>query len=297
MFYTYIAREKGYFQEEGLDVELVPENGGANVVQQLGFGTADLGIVAVASLIPAWEQGMDIQVVYQINSTNLFDLIVPKDSTITNVNQIKGQAIGVTELGGAEVPLVLSLLAREGLQMDKDITLSPIGNDATKILAAFEKKEIAAFSGGAHDLVALYGMGFQSKSLYPRFYKSLPSTAIVANGKNIKERPDLVEKISRGIARGTDFSIKNRDSAYKIMKVAVPKEYADERVGQLGLDTFIDLASPIQTEKGYGYIYPEAWTKLIEIFSEGKQPVLSKEIDLTNYLNTSFLEKVNEFER
>lgn len=297
MFYAYIARDKGFFQEEGLDVELVPEKGGANVVQQIGTGAADFGIVAVASLIPAWEKEMDIVVVYQINSTNLFDLVVPKYSDITNINQLKGQAIGVTELSGAEVPMVQSLLAREGLHASEDVTLLPIGNDASTILTAFEKGEITAYSGGAHDLVALYAKGFQSKTLTPRSFKSLPSTAIIASGKIIKERPDLVEKISRGIARGIDFSIKDRNSAFEMMKNAVPEEYTDERVGQLGLITFIDLSTPIETEKGYGYIYRESWKNLIELFSEGKQPVLTKEIDVTKYLNTSFLEKANEFEK
>ncbi|EKN68262.1 ABC transporter substrate-binding protein [Schinkia azotoformans] len=297
MFYAYIAKEKGFFQEEGLDVELVPEKGGANVVQQIGSGTADFGVVAVASLIPAWDQGMDIKVVYQINSTNLFDLIVPKYSDIKNINQLKGQAIGVTELSGAEVPMVQSLLAREGLHANEDVTLLPIGNDATTILVAFEKEKIAAYCGGAHDLVSLYTKGFQSKSLTPRAFKSLPSTAIIANGKIINERPDLVEKISRGIARGIDFSIKNRNLAFEIMKIAVPEEFADERVGQLGLNTFIDLSTPIETEKGYGHIYPDSWKKLIELFSEGEQPLLTKEIDVTKYLNTSFLEKANAFEK
>lgn len=297
MYYTYIARENGYFEEEGLDVELVPDSGGAHVVQQLGDETADIGIVAVPSLFQAWDQDIDIQVVYQINSTNLFDLIVPKYSDIENISQLNGKVIGVTNLGGAEVQMVQTLLESEGLHSEQDVTLHPIGNDATSILAAFENNEIAAFSGGAHDLVPLYAKGFAPKSLIPKAYKSLPSTAIIANGKIINERPDLVEKISRAVARGTDFSIQNRNAALDIMKKVDPVEFKDEIVGQLCLNTFIDLSTPIETEKGYGYIYPDLWKKLIGLFSSGEDPVISKEIDLNKYLNTSFLEKANQFEK
>lgn len=296
MYYSYIARENGYFQDEGLDVELVSGKGGAHVIEQLGAETAGIGVVAVPSLLQAWNQDIDIQAVYQINSTNLFDFIVPRYSDIKNFSQLKGKVIGVTDFAGAEVPLVQSLLVNAGLDVNKDVTLRAMGNDAATILNAFEKGEIAAFSGGAHDLVYLYAKGFKSKSLIPKAYNSLPSTAIIANGKIIKERPDLVEKITRAIARGVDFSINNREAAFEIMKKVDPEEYKNEVVGQIYLNTFIDLSTPVETEKGYGFIYFDSWKKLVDLYSSGEDPVVTKEIDLTKYLNTSFLEKANNFE-
>ncbi|WP_017753988.1 ABC transporter substrate-binding protein [Calidifontibacillus oryziterrae] len=299
MYYAYIARDNGYFAEEGLDVELISGHGGTSIVQKIGSNTADFGIVAVPSLLSAWNEGHDIQAVYQINSTNLFDLIVPRYSDIRDISQLKGKVIGVTELGAAEVPFVQSLLANAGLNAEVDVTIRPFGEHATakSILTGFENGEIAAFSGGAHDLVSLYVSGFKSNSLIPKVYKALPSTAIIANGSIINERPDLVEKIARAIARGTDFSIKNRNAALEIMKEAAPEEFTDEAVGQMCLDTFIDLSTPIETEKGYGYIYQDSWKKLIELFGKGDSPVITHEIDVSRYLNTSFVEKANQLEK
>ncbi|WP_071396300.1 ABC transporter substrate-binding protein [Bacillus tuaregi] len=296
MFYAFVAREKGFFEDEGLDVELVSNNGGASVVEQLGSETADIGIVAVASLFQAWNNGMDIQVVYQINSTNLFDFLVPKHSNITDISQLNGKAVGVTDPGGAEVPMVRAILSGAGLEADQDVMIRAIGNDAETISAAFENGEIDAFSGGAHDLIALKATDFKSKSLLPREYKTLPSTAIIANGKIIKERPELIERISRAVARGVDYSINNRHVAYDIMSTAFPEEYTVEHVGKMTLDTFINLSTPIESEKGYGYIYHESWEKLIEQFSIGENPVVTNNIDLNKYLNSSFLEKANQFE-
>jgi len=296
MYYTYIARDNGYFADEGLDVELVSGKGGTYVVQQVGAETVDVGIVAVASLLPAWDKDVDIQAVYQINVKNLFDFMVPKDSSITEISQLKGKVIGVTDLGSGEVPMVRSILSSAGLNPDKDVTLRAIGSDATSVLAAFEKGTVDAYSGGAHDLISLYAKGFESKSLIPEEYKTLPSTAIIANGKIIKENPELIEKISRAVAKATDFSIKDPDAAFEVMKKAVPEQYTDEKVGRLFLDTFIGLSTPIEPEKGYGYIYRDSWEQLVKQFSAGEQPVVTKEIDLDKYLNTSFLEKINQFE-
>jgi NitT/TauT family transport system substrate-binding protein len=295
MYYAYIAREKGYFKNEGIDVELVTGKGGTYVVQQVGAGTVDVGITAVSALLPAWDKGIDIQAVYQINVKNLFDFMVPKNSPIKDIRQLKGKVIGISDLGGGEVPMVRSILTSVGLNPDRDVTLRAVGTEATSILAAFDKGAIQAYSGGAHDLIALYAKGFESTSLIPEGYKSLPSTAIIANGKTVEKQPELVEKIARAVAKATDFSIKNPDEAYNVMKKAVPEQYTDEKVGRLFLDTFIGLSTPLEPDKGYGYIYQDSWEKFVQQFSVGENPVVKNKIDLNKYLNASFLEKANNF--
>lgn len=295
MYYAYIARDKGFFADEGIDVELLPGKGSSYVVQQVGAKTMDIGIVAVNSILPAWDKGIDIKMVYQVNVTNLFDFMVPENSKVTDIKQLKGKVIGVTDLGSGEVPLVRSVLTNAGLNPDQDVTIRAIGSEGTSILTAFDKGEIDAFSGGAHDLISLYGKGFKSKSLLPEEYKALPSTGIIANGKIMKENPELVEKITRAIAKATDFAVKDHDAAYEVMKKAVPEQYTDEKMGRLFLDTFIGLSTPKDPEKGYGYIYKDSWEKLIEQFSEGKDPVVKNKINLDKYLDSSLLEKANEF--
>ena len=297
MYYAYIAKENGYFEEEGLDVNLVTGKGGTYVIQQIGAGTIDIGITAVSALLPAWDKGLDIQNVYQVNVTNLFDFMVPKGSDIKDINELKGKIIGVSDIGGGEVPMVRSILAGAGIDPDHDVTLRAIGAEAPSILAAFDNNAIQAYIGGAHDLISLYARGFESDSLLPEEYLSLPSTGIIANGETIEERPELVEKISRSVARATDFSINDPDAAFDIMKEAIPEQYADEEVGRLFLDTFIGLSTPVEPEKGYGYIYEDSWEKLVEQFSVGDNPVVTNEIDLDKYLNSSFLEKANDFDK
>ena len=80
MYYAYVARDKGFFAEEGIEVELLPGKGGSYVVHKLGR-TIDLGIIAVNSVLPAWDKGIDIKMVYQVNVTNLFDFMVAEDSS------------------------------------------------------------------------------------------------------------------------------------------------------------------------------------------------------------------------
>ena len=71
MFYAELAEELNYFEEEGIDVELLPGKGGTYVVQQVGAGTADIAITPISSVLPAWEKDIDIRAVYQINFENI----------------------------------------------------------------------------------------------------------------------------------------------------------------------------------------------------------------------------------
>jgi len=295
MFYAYVARDKGFFKEEGLDVELIAGKGGTYVVQQVGAGQVDFGITAIAAVLPAWDKDVALQSVYQVNYKNLFDFMVPKDSAITDIQQLKGKRIGVSDLSGGEVPMVRSILASAGLTVDKDVTLRAIGSEATSILTAFEKGDIEAYIGGAHDLVSLYARGFESKSLIPTEFQALPSTTIVASDKVIKERPELVEKVNRAIAKATDFAIKDPDAAFDLMKKVIPEQYTDEKVGRIFLDTFIELCTLKDPTKGYGYIEKASWQKLVDQFKQGDPPVITGDIDLDKHLNSSFLEKANEF--
>lgn len=291
-YYAYVAKQKGFFEEEGLDVELVSGKGSSYVVQQVGAGTVDVGVTAVSSLFTAWDKGIDIRAIYQINVTNLFDLIVKPESGINSVEELKGKVIGVSDLGGGEVPVVKAILAHAGLQADTDVTLRAIGSEAPSILAAFEKGTIDAYSGGAHDLVSLYGQGFESNSIIPEEFKTLPSTAIIVNGNYLDKHPEIAVKFSRAIAKATDFSIHNYDEVFNIMKEQFPEQYMDENIGNLFLETFIGLSTPIEPEKGYGYIYEDSWEMTLNQF---KGDVIKNDINLDDYLDSSLLEEINDF--
>ena len=58
------------------------------------------------------------------------------------------------------------------------------------------------------------------------------------------------------------------------------------------LKTFIGLSTPIEPEKGYGYIYEDAWQLMIDQF---KGDVISNEVNIKDYLDSSLLTEINNF--
>ena len=146
----YIAYEKGYFKEQGLDVELIPFDSGAKMVAALGAGQLDVGSgEAGTALLNAIDQGFDVQVVMGTGSMpkgygpNPF--LVRKDlydsGEITEPADLKGKKVAVNIPRGMVEYLVSEVLAKGGLTIDDvELVVLPF----PEMLAAFANKAIDA---------------------------------------------------------------------------------------------------------------------------------------------------------
>ena len=98
----FVALEKGYYEEEGLDVTILP--GGPDIVpeQQVANGTAQIGVNWVASLLPHQAEGMPLVQIAQIYQKSGLLLVTKKDSGIQSPADLAGKRL-VT--GWAEMSL------------------------------------------------------------------------------------------------------------------------------------------------------------------------------------------------
>lgn len=115
----FVALEKGYYEEAGLDVTIAP--GGPDIVpeQQVANGTAQIGVNWVASLLPHQEQGMPLVEIAQIYQKSGLQLVTMKDSGIDTPADLKGKKVG-NWMGGNEFEL-LALFDKYDLDPNKDL--------------------------------------------------------------------------------------------------------------------------------------------------------------------------------
>ncbi|MER2192311.1 MAG: ABC transporter substrate-binding protein [Solibacillus sp.] len=114
----FVALEKGYYTEEGLEVKVLP--GGPDIVpeQQVANGTAQIGVNWVASLLPHQEQGMPLVEIAQIYQKSGLQLVTMKDSGINTPADLAGKSVG-NWMGGNEFEL-LALFDKYKLDRNKD---------------------------------------------------------------------------------------------------------------------------------------------------------------------------------
>ncbi|NGM82164.1 ABC transporter substrate-binding protein [Paenibacillus sp. 7124] len=121
----YVALSKGYYKDEGLDVQILP--GGPDIVpeQQVAGGSADIGVDWVASLLTSQEQEMPLVQIAQIFQKSGLVLVSKKSANINTPADLKGKRVG-NWMGGNEFEL-LALFDKYKLDSGKDIKFTKQG--------------------------------------------------------------------------------------------------------------------------------------------------------------------------
>ncbi len=117
----YVAQEKGYYKDQGLDVTILP--GGSDIIpeQQVNNGVANIGVTWTSSLLKYQEKGWALKEIAQIFQKSAMLLVSKKSSNINSVADLKGKKVA-SWFGGNEYELY-ALFGKNGLDKDKDLKL------------------------------------------------------------------------------------------------------------------------------------------------------------------------------
>ena len=138
----YIAYEKGFFAEEGFDVNLISAD---TETRKIGLNNGTIPIVnGDFQFFPSIEEGVKVKVVDGLHN-GCIKIVVPKGSSIKTAADLKGKKIGVDEIGGTPFQVASLWLENAGIvaKDNKDVTFVPY-NDGNLEIAAAEKGEIDA---------------------------------------------------------------------------------------------------------------------------------------------------------
>ncbi len=131
-----IAERKGYFKDEGLEVEIVDFAGGAKALQAMVGGSADVVSGAYEHTITMQAKGVNIESVVLQGRYNGIVLGVRKDkaAAVKSPKDLKGLKVGVTAPGSSTNHFVSNVLTRNGLKPD-DVAIVGVGASAGAVAA------------------------------------------------------------------------------------------------------------------------------------------------------------------
>lgn len=209
VFYApqYIALEKGFFKEEGLDVELTLTSGADNVMAAVLSGDADIGLSGSEATIYVYNQGEKdyIKTFAQLTQKDGSFLVSRENIKDFKVEDLKGKyIIGGREGGMPEMTLEYAL-KQKGIDPKKDLTI-----DTSIDFASMA----GAFIGGTGDFVALFeplatkvvneGYGYKVAQL-GTLTDNIPYTAYNAKTSYLENNKDTIKAFERAIQKGLDF--------------------------------------------------------------------------------------------
>lgn len=125
-----VTRAQGYFEDEGLDVELVYSRGGTDAVQALNGGSVDYAASSFDAQVGAVASGAEVRRFMTTGRLPLFALATAPDTAdeITSIADLRGRKVAISGPGNADETILLYVLDRNGVDPD-DVEFTSIGTN------------------------------------------------------------------------------------------------------------------------------------------------------------------------
>ncbi|MGE5218925.1 MAG: ABC transporter substrate-binding protein [Chloroflexota bacterium] len=234
----YIARDRGYYRQEGLDVDLILMRGGvAN--QALIAGNVDFTTVPTAGLQAAL-QGAPLKVVLSTFHKPMFWLYSRPE--IKTVRELAGKKVAVSSLGAAGDSALRELIKKNGMDENRDVAILAIGTTATRLGALSSGVVDAAMMTFPHNITAAE-LGFRELVSFIASEIIQLQGAIVTRDALLGSEPALAEKFLRATIKGLIYYTTNRGGTIPILaRNTKSQEHLAARV--------YDLVKPALTPEG-----------------------------------------------
>ena len=200
--FIYNAIEKGYYEEEGLDVQIYFPANVNDAISLTAAGKADVGIYYPNDIIRAIaNEDIPVKSVGTIVQSPLNVIVSLKDKNITSPKDFVGKTIGYsgTEFNEA---LIKTMMESVGASMD-DVTLIDVGFD---LMTSMTTGKVDATIGCLvnHEVPALEEEGFEVNYFFPTEYgvPNYSELVFVAGNNNINENSEKIEKFLRASQKG-----------------------------------------------------------------------------------------------
>ncbi len=256
----YVAIEKGYYQQAGLDVKLDYsfETDGVSLV---GANQLQFAVVSGEQVLLARAQG--VPVVYVMGWWQDYPVAVAalKSSNITQPTDLKGKKIGLPGLYGASYVGLRALLNAAGLS-ESDVTLDSIGFNQVEALVTGRDQAVVIYAN--NEAVQLQARGYDIDLIRVADHVHLASNGLLTNEKTIAENPELVRKMVQATMRGVADTVANPDETYEICKKYIEglAQSEDDIQKQILLASlaFWNIDQP-------GFSKPEAWDNMQQVLT------------------------------
>ena len=296
--YTSVPMELGYYEEEGIRLEIQNMAGSAEVVQAVATGQLDVGVVLSPPLYSAVSEGADVQAFFNLITLNFAVPHVPVDSPINDIPDLEGTTIGVVSLGAGAIPLIRSMVAREGGDPDS-IDFIPVGAGAD-VAVAVEQGEIDVVGLWDAVFANLEGAGIALRPLSDDFFDNLGFQGpVFASRQAIEADPELFAGIGRAIAKANVFTAANPEAAVRAHWTAFPdtrptgvEEETALANALRGLEARLRSSGPV--EGRWGYAPPEHIIEFGEVLVEGGG--LSSVPDPGDLYTDALIDAINDFD-
>jgi NitT/TauT family transport system substrate-binding protein len=262
----FVARDKGFFEKNGLDVTLLEGKGSANSATFIDLGQADYSYGDLLTAVQVVSKGGKNRAIGVGMTFNGGGFIFLESAGIKTAKDLEGKNFGTNPSDFAYI-LLPAAAAAAGFDPNKVVikTMEP----AVRTPALFEGKIdiMSGTNGSSIQRMAVLGKR-EGKNVKYMFFRDMGletyGHVLQAREDRIKSNPDQVKRVVSAVFDAWAWSLKNPKEAFEVFMKANPQKDRDISLAQMeaGLDDVVDQETKAQ---GLGYMKESMMKKSVEI--------------------------------
>lgn len=288
VFYAplYIAINKGYFADEGLEIELTNGGGADKSMTALTSGSADIGLMGPEAAIYVVKQGKkDAPKVFgQLTKRDGSFIIGRENIENFTLSDMAGKEIIGGRKGGVPAMTLEYAMRQAGLINGTNVTINydVAFNNMTAAFIGGTGDFVTAFEPAATDIVNA-GKGYILGSV-GQFAGEVPFTAFMANESYLTKNPDKINKFLRAIIKGYNFL--TTATIDEVVEAIAPSFLGTSNESlKVAMQAYIDIDAWTDTPS----MKTTAYNNLITIMMQAGE--LDSAVDFNKVVDNSYAEK------
>lgn len=295
-----IAQKLGWFEKDGIKVELVPLPGSTDCVKLVATRDVQVSLPSVEPLAIIRSQGVKAKFFYTAYQGNIYGIAVPADSPVKSMADLKGKRIGVTSMASAGVIVARALARQARLDPDRDITIVVAGESA-QTAALLRGRQVDALSQFDTQYALAMNAGARLRFLDHPEIRKFPSNGFIALEDYLRTNRKDVVALAHGYAMGTVFAMANPEAAIRILWEVFPQTRATGKDEATALrDDLLTLEAraknwryePVDGKRWGDNVENNYQTYLDWLLAQG---VIKTKVDAKDVITNELLDDVNRF--
>jgi NitT/TauT family transport system substrate-binding protein len=267
-----VARDKGYYRAEGLDVELILMSA-PNASRALLSGDVAVATVGGAGLPPVLR-GSPFKFLFTTYNRAMFWLYAKPE--LRDIKSLKGQRVGVSGIGSGPDSLLREMLRQHGLDPNRDVAVLSLGVMPT-IFAGLQCGIVDAAMLSPPVTFKAEEAGFRELVAFPKQDLVEPQGSILVRDALLQSNPAQLERFIRGTYKGFLYIKENRAGTVPVVKQYLQVSDA------VAAKAYDNVVRPSLTQDGT--LNPETQAKAVEHVAKRldlkETPPLSKIFDFS----------------
>ena len=284
----WLALERGYFAEEGLDVTFSDVIGSGNLIKLMAAGTDPFGDPDFGTMMKGIAKGMELKAVYGVFQKTTLGIVSRADKPIRTPADMVGRMIGMgKEESSAQIfPAVLAANKVEG---DKMTIVHPAAGAKVGLFMNGNVDAITAAANLQPPVIESRGIKTHFMS-YGDVGANTLNNGVAAETKWLEKNGDTVRRFLRGLTRGLKASQENPEAAIQALLKRYPDQQDQKAVFMAQLMATLPLLQTPNTKgQPLGFMAKADWEQTQEILL--KYGGLEKRAPVETYYTNEYVPK------